>query len=315
MDIKLNTAIKDSDIDLSKCESVKVENIKRKVKAVMGKVEESDEHYIELVNTYIKFYMRGIELMKIFSADFPEVYGDINELLLAYKKKVYSKTMFNSDKSLNAKIFNEILEEFGDRLEKEFKYLSFASVIELQHDMVAGWLAVIGMDENFLMTDMVIFDAKPDAVPYRYRISYKIGQICLILNICGGSSCSFLKLQMISNALNDKKCEKELLEFCDDNNLLFSSVIRFDPAVNRVLGYALADGFIKQLVKGTYKLTEKGKKFVKKIKLDKEVMSNEIEFLERIGNRLSEEKISELMDRWRYIDVGNSKIKNNYNNR
>ena len=44
-------------------------------------------------------------------------------------------------------------------------------------------------------------------------------------------------------------------------------------------------------------------------------MSNEIEFLERIGNRLSEEKISELMDRWRYIDVGNSKIKNNYNNR
>lgn len=115
--------------------------------------------------------------------------------------------------------------------------------------------------------------------------------------------------------INDKKCEKELLEFCDDNNLLFSSVIRFDPAVNRVLGYALADGFIKQLVKGTYKLTEKGKKFVKKIKLDKEVMSNEIEFLERIGNRLSEEKISELMDRWRYIDVGNSKIKNNYNNR
>ena len=84
---------------------------------------------------------------------------------------------------------------------------------------------------------------------------------------------------------------------------------------DRVLGYALADGFIKQLVKGTYKLTEKGKKFVKKIKLDKEVMSNEIEFLERIGNRLSEEKISELMDRWRYIDVGNSKIKNNYNNR
>ena len=146
LDIKLNTAIKDSDIDLSKCESVKVENIKRKVKAVMGKVEESDEHYIELVNTYIKFYMRGIELMKIFSADFPEVYGDINELLLAYKKKVYSKTMFNSDKSLNAKIFNEILEEFGDRLEKEFKYLSFASVIELQHDMVAGWLADCSME-------------------------------------------------------------------------------------------------------------------------------------------------------------------------
>lgn len=115
------------------------------------------------------------------------------------------------------------------------------------------------MNENFLMTDLVVFDAKPDAVPYRYRISYKIGQVCLILNICGGSSCSFLKIQMISNALNDKKSEKELLGFCDDNNLLFISAIRFDPAVNRVLGYALADGLIKQLVKGTYKLTEKAR--------------------------------------------------------
>lgn len=171
------------------------------------------------------------------------------------------------------------------------------------------------MNENFLMTDLVVFDAKPDAVPYRYRISYKIGQICLILNICGGSSCSFLKIQMISNALNDKKSERELLEFCDDSNLLFISAIRFDPAVNRVLGYALADDLIKQLVKGTYKLTEKGKKFVKKIKSDKELMANEIAFLEKMGNRLSEEKISELMDRWRYMDAGNPKIENNYYNR
>ena len=107
--------------------------------------------------------MRGIELMKIFSSDFqedfgdnndkkiftrhfPEVFADINELLLAYKKKVYSKTMFNPNKSMNATIFNEIVEEFGGRLEKEFKYLSFASVTELQHDMVAGWLADCSME-------------------------------------------------------------------------------------------------------------------------------------------------------------------------
>ena len=146
LDIKLNSAIKDIAIDLSKCESAKVENIKRKVKAVIGNVEETDEHYIELVNTYIDFYMRGIELMKVFSTDFPEIYGDINELLLAYKRKVYSKTMFIPDKSMNSTIFNEILEEFGERLEKEFKYLSFASVIELQHDMIAGWLADCSME-------------------------------------------------------------------------------------------------------------------------------------------------------------------------
>lgn len=146
LNIKLNLAIKDTEIDLSKCESVKVENIKRKVKAVMGNIEGEDEHYLELVNTYVRFYIQGIEIMKIFSNDFPEVYGDINELLLAYKKKVYSKTMFNTDKSMNAKIFTEIIDEFGERLEKEFKYLSFPSVTELQHDMVAGWLADCSME-------------------------------------------------------------------------------------------------------------------------------------------------------------------------
>jgi hypothetical protein len=146
LDIKLNMAIKDADIDLSKCESVKVENIKRKVMAVMGEISEQDEHYINLVNIYVEYYIRGIELLKIFSTDFPEVYGDINELLLAYKKKVYSKTLFNPDKSMNATIFNEILAEFGVRLEQEFKYLSFASVTELQHDMIASWLADCSME-------------------------------------------------------------------------------------------------------------------------------------------------------------------------
>ncbi|WP_033166816.1 hypothetical protein [Clostridium sp. KNHs205] len=146
LDVKLNMAIKDADIDLSKCESVKVENIKRKVKAVMGEISEQDKHYIELVNIYVEYYMRGIELLKIFSTDFPEVYGDINELLLAYKKKVYSRTLFNPDKSMNATIFNEILAEFGARLEQEFRYLSFASVTELQHDMIAGWLADCSME-------------------------------------------------------------------------------------------------------------------------------------------------------------------------
>lgn len=31
----------------------------------------------------------------------------------------------------------------------------------------------------------IVFDAKPDAVPYNYRISYKVTQLCLIMRICG----------------------------------------------------------------------------------------------------------------------------------
>ena len=31
------------------------------------------------------------------------------------------------------------------------------------------------MDRELLMTDTIVFDAKPDAVPFNYRISYKMG--------------------------------------------------------------------------------------------------------------------------------------------
>ena len=30
--------------------------------------------------------------------------------------------------------------------------------------------------DNYLLTNKIIFEAKPDAVPYNYRISYKIAQ-------------------------------------------------------------------------------------------------------------------------------------------
>ena len=58
------------------------------------------------------------------------------------------------------------------------------------------------MANQFPLQGDIVFDAKPDAVPYNYRISYKVSQLCLIMYICGwGTSCSLIKLHMISFAL------------------------------------------------------------------------------------------------------------------
>ena len=50
--------------------------------------------------------------------------------------------------------------------------------------------------DNYLLTNEIIFDSKPDAVPYNYRISYKIAQICLIVakSCSGRAGCSLVKL-------------------------------------------------------------------------------------------------------------------------
>lgn len=58
------------------------------------------------------------------------------------------------------------------------------------------------MADNPLIRADIVFDAKPDAVPYNYRISYKVSQLCLIIRICGwGDTCSLIKLHMISFAM------------------------------------------------------------------------------------------------------------------
>ena len=48
----------------------------------------------------------------------------------------------------------------------------------------------------------VEFTKRPDPVPYNYRISYKVAQICLILDLAvkkGG--CSFQLIQIVATAL------------------------------------------------------------------------------------------------------------------
>lgn len=159
------------------------------------------------------------------------------------------------------------------------------------------------MREKYILSDEIIFEAKPDAVPYNYRISYKIGQVCLIFAMCcGRSGCSLFKLHMISTSLYTKEEMKRLKEF-SESIISTYSIIRFDPAINRAVKYALADKLIFQQGNGLFRLTEKGKEFVKSIRADKDIMINEKKFLAELSSKLTEKKIKELMTVWRYTDA------------
>ena len=116
--------------------------------------------------------------------------------------------------------------------------------------------------------------------------------------ICGwGTSCSLIKLHMISFALLSRKNMDNLLEFSDKTNE--SVVVRFDPAVNRALTYAVAYGFVVQQQNGNYKLTDQGKNFAERIKLAGDLMVTEIRELTDLSKRLTESRIKELTEIWR----------------
>lgn len=156
-----------------------------------------------------------------------------------------------------------------------------------------------------LIKEGIVFDAKPDAIPFNYRISYKVSLICMIIKVCcGRRGCSLVKMHMIATAVSDREYEEKLKRYLQ-TQIPGTFVIRFEPSLNRALEYALADGFSAQQVNGTYKLIDRGKVLVKEIQNDDAIFRYEKKVLEEIQCDLTEEKIKSLMEGWRYQNAKN----------
>lgn len=144
-DTKLNLAIKKIEVpNWKECDSDKVQNIKRKVEAVMGDIEDTED-FNEIVDTYISSYIKGMEIMRILRISYVEIYEDVYSLEQVYKKQVKIKTRMNTDRSMNTKIFNEILDDFEKQLKETCEYFTAASIIELKMDIISMWLADCSM--------------------------------------------------------------------------------------------------------------------------------------------------------------------------
>ena len=160
------------------------------------------------------------------------------------------------------------------------------------------------MRETPLEYTDIVFNAKPDAVPYNYRISYKVTQLCLIMRICGrGDVCSLIKLHMISFALISQENMRKLVDFAD--GIGSAPIVRFDSSVNRALTYAIGYGLIKRQQNAKYKLTGRGKQLAEQIKVVGDLMVIEIGDLNLLAKKLTERKVEEIVDRWRIKDAEN----------
>lgn len=145
--VKINAEIKSSnEIDWTKCDSVKVENIRRKIKAVML-VEDKNDSLHQVVEIYISCYINGVEIMNNLRSSFPEIYEDVFRLEQSYKREVEIKTLMNNDKTMNRELFNDILDNFQTKLEHDFSSMfTTASILELKQDLIASWLADCSME-------------------------------------------------------------------------------------------------------------------------------------------------------------------------
>lgn len=157
------------------------------------------------------------------------------------------------------------------------------------------------MSDQYILSDTIVFEPKPIAVPYNYRISYRMAQLLLIIHYCctPRSGCSLIKINIISNILSTN--ENAGKYFSGKSNC----VVRFDPVVTRSLNFAIAEGLIIQQKNGKYKLSEVGKKYTNEIVGQTDLMTREKDILKRISTTITEEKIKGIMSDWRYGYVKN----------
>lgn len=141
VDLQLNAAVKQVEpIDWTTCPADKIDNIKRKLLAIM-KTSDDDEDYQFMVRYWAEAYLQGIEIMNKLHESCGSIYEDLFSLEQQHKKDVAAKSRMNPDRSLNHTLFEEVLKQFESSIRNQFKCFSEDTVLELKRDLVSGWLA------------------------------------------------------------------------------------------------------------------------------------------------------------------------------
>lgn len=153
---EINTLIKTSDdykfllpqitqIDFSTCDSEKKNNISRKIKTLRKNID--DEKTTKLINTYIEYYLRGIEVLNEIRQHSPELYEEVIKIENTYRINMEIKCDSNIDNSMNQKIFSDILEDFEKKLTEQLgSVLSYRDIGELKQEIIGKWLAECPLD-------------------------------------------------------------------------------------------------------------------------------------------------------------------------
>lgn len=143
----------------------------------------------------------------------------------------------------------------------------------------------------------IVFYERPNSIPYSYRITYRVAILCLLMRICSPrKGCSLVKMHIINDGLKDSTLVNRIKKDLQLN--IHSALIRFEPALNRALEYALYEGLIVQQGNGKYKLTVRGNEFTNDLLKDEDVFQNEKEKLSVLFDEFDDDIIEKLLIKW-----------------
>ena len=133
-----------TNIDYSNCESEKINNIKKKLKCLLvsQKPTFNEDELTTLVNIYVTYYLKGLQVINMLETNLPQIYEKLIELENSYRNDVEVKCIINQEKSMNNNIFQETLTEFQEKLRIELGDAVTESFVgEIKQELIGKWLA------------------------------------------------------------------------------------------------------------------------------------------------------------------------------
>ena len=140
------------------------------------------------------------------------------------------------------------------------------------------------------------FIKRPISVPSNYRFFYQISILLLIIeiNCAKNTGASILKFQLLAWTLRDDYGYHSLIKVAKSkNNKSSFNFWALDPALNRAIEFALADGFLI-LQNEKFISASKGDDLLKYI-LEADIFSNEKKILKEFGKLVTESFVTSIL--------------------
>jgi len=144
------------------------------------------------------------------------------------------------------------------------------------------------------------FRLRPEPLPGDLRPAWRISVILLMLLRCGwGGKMSLKKAHILNWAVLTNETRNTLVRMVDGDRQLSDVPVRFDPALNRALDFARAEGLIHidKTTKGSVViLHSKGEELARTIYDETDCLDIEKGFFDLLRKKLPEDKVEELLD-------------------
>lgn len=146
-----------------------------------------------------------------------------------------------------------------------------------------GRAAVPELDAAF------IFRRRPVALPGDLRPTWRIGLLVLLLSqCCRQQRSSLTRIHVLNWAARSEANHVDLTELIAGRLSPDQLIVRFDPACNRAIDFAIGEGLLKRVDGSRIELTESGKALAEEISKDSEVYVTEKKLAGAIKQKASE---------------------------